>query len=294
MQADVVDTLARLALHRLLAMEKRRRGLPTTQLVFVGAANVAEFWWCAEQSVLKSRDREAGFFQAYLQDRLLRAIQQRIALSVPKKSTDILQLAASDAILAPPIPKGLPRDSSRTDEVSRRMTLELYRATAAELPADDGFGRGQLAQGMLARPYRSVRWNWRWRDLVVVGVPDGITRGLVYEFKSCGKAFFLPFIRPVALTQADLYGYFWNRPRKHVEFVDSHSGERIEVIRDTVDCGRAQETLRDFREVARGRLPPAPKTWKCTNCEYRATDCRIMAPTIGDVSPRAKSRSNSS
>src|SRR5690349_8598646 len=59
----------------LLRAEKKRRGLPADSLVFISVAWVAKYYWCAEQAVLASRDREYMFFGAYLEDRVLAAIK---------------------------------------------------------------------------------------------------------------------------------------------------------------------------------------------------------------------------
>lgn len=51
---------------------------------------------------------------------------------------------------------------------------------------------------------------------VVVEVLDGITRGYVYEFKCTKRRGDLEKAGSVAFVQADLYGYFFRRPRKRV------------------------------------------------------------------------------
>jgi hypothetical protein len=39
-------------MRELLQLEKRRRGLDESQLVFIGMANVANYYWCAMKSLL--------------------------------------------------------------------------------------------------------------------------------------------------------------------------------------------------------------------------------------------------
>jgi hypothetical protein len=51
---------------------------------------------------------------------------------------------------------------------------------------------------------------------VVVEVPDGITKGYVYEFKCTRRRGGLERAGSVEFVQADLYGYFFRRPRKRV------------------------------------------------------------------------------
>ncbi len=57
-------------LEKLLELEKERRGFDKDRLVFIGMANVANYYWCAMRAYLKCREHELGFFGAYLDDRI--------------------------------------------------------------------------------------------------------------------------------------------------------------------------------------------------------------------------------
>jgi len=70
---------------KLLVAEKLRRGVAADSLVFVGAKNVAQYWWCAQQSVLKSRDEEMMFFMSYLEDRLQYSLDLGRVDALPKE-----------------------------------------------------------------------------------------------------------------------------------------------------------------------------------------------------------------
>jgi CRISPR/Cas system-associated exonuclease Cas4 (RecB family) len=50
----------------LLRLEKQRRGVPDDKLLFVGAADLAEFWWCAQKSLLETGNNELLFFANYV------------------------------------------------------------------------------------------------------------------------------------------------------------------------------------------------------------------------------------
>jgi hypothetical protein len=52
-------------LERLLALEKLRRGLPASDLVFVAMRNVAQHWWCTQQAILRSRAEELNLNYAH-------------------------------------------------------------------------------------------------------------------------------------------------------------------------------------------------------------------------------------
>jgi len=50
----------------LLKLEKRRRGIPEDRLLIVGVADLANFWWCAQQSLFWARDSELRVFANYV------------------------------------------------------------------------------------------------------------------------------------------------------------------------------------------------------------------------------------
>jgi hypothetical protein len=50
----------------LLKLEMRRRGVFEDKLLFVNAANLTGFWWCARKSLLQSREDELAFFTSYV------------------------------------------------------------------------------------------------------------------------------------------------------------------------------------------------------------------------------------
>ena len=103
----------------------------------------------------------------------------------------------------------------------------------------------------------------------MVGIPDGITSTFVYEFKKAKNRFWATTAsRPVATTQADLYGVFFDRPQKRVEIAIRDEGT-IEKIGGSVDHSRAETTLQRFESVVSGQLPAPPEPFKCRNCEYR-------------------------
>jgi len=58
--------LLRLDMGEHLKLEKRRRGVPENKLLFVNAANLAGFWWCAQKSLLQAREDEPAFFMSYV------------------------------------------------------------------------------------------------------------------------------------------------------------------------------------------------------------------------------------
>jgi len=220
----------------LLREEMRRRDGDTSRLVFVGTHNVAQYWWCAMYSVLKSRANEIEFFAAYLEDRLAYALKLGRITKIPRKRTDVLS-AGHDITL------------SDMQQLHPR-TLESRDILHDPDPA-------------------SFRWSFSWDRYVIVGNPDGLARDTVLERKTAANDYFAKTVaRPVGRTQADLYGFFFGRSRKIVEIKVSEGGSGLNLDEE-VDSTRAVETLRKFRAVDDGGTPIPPKAEKCRRCEFK-------------------------
>jgi CRISPR/Cas system-associated exonuclease Cas4 (RecB family) len=114
--------------------------------------------------------------------------------------------------------------------------------------------------------YPTIRWNFKWHDYVIIGVPDGITKDFTYEYK---RSTLSPYQLVVAFAQADLYGYFFKRKRKRVQ-VYIKQRDRLRIYDEPVDEERALEVLTKFEKVEKGEMPPPkPAEWKCRKCEHR-------------------------
>ena len=222
-------------LQRLLRDEKRRRKGRSADLVFIGTHNVAQYWWCAMYAVLKSRANELQFFAAYLEDRINYALKLGRIARTPTKSAEILS-AGKDVTL---------------DDVQRfhPQTLGGRKLLQSEDPP-------------------SYRWWFPWDRYVIGEIPDGLTRDTVLERKNASNEYFAKTVaRPVARTQADLYGYFYGRPRKLVEIEITEGAPALHLDED-VDEARALETLAKFRAVDVSGKAIRPKPEKCRHCEF--------------------------
>ena len=109
---------------------------------------------------------------------------------------------------------------------------------------------------------------------VVVGMPDGITESFVYEFKKVRNRFLLRFVKPVAFAQADLYAYFFKRPKKRVQIYVEEE-DVVETFEEEANIENAIETLQKFKDVDEGHTPIPPKEWKCRKCEFRE-ECKLL------------------
>ena len=129
--------------------------------------------------------------------------------------------------------------------------------------------RGIVHQMTHAKKYPVIRWHFVWNEYVVVGVPDGLTSEFVYEFKSSGNDYLANLRKPVAFSQADLYGYFSQRPMKRVQ-IGLVEEDRIATFHQKVDIENAKNTLSEFSAaVSEGVSDPPQPPWKCRRCEFR-------------------------
>jgi hypothetical protein len=135
---------------------------------------------------------------------------------------------------------------------------------------EDPKWRGEVYQQLRAEKYPTIRWHFPWGRYSIDGVPDGIRDDLVYEYKTTRSRSLLRYVKPVAFAQADLYGCFFQRPKKRVQI---HIVEEnvTETWEQPVDVGNAERTLADFARVDAGGSARPPVAWKCRKCEFRAT-----------------------
>lgn len=288
----------------LLHLEKERRGVDRDKLVFVGMANVANYYWCAMQAVVKSRQLEADFFASYLHDRLSYSFRLGLIDDLPKSKSNLLEvgndiglghieqlLKARAEKKASPDVHVLVEAVTKVDSGGNKVIVlnpdlpqeamshyeEQAKSEGARLAIIEEFPaiRGEFLQTTRAEQYPTIRWNFTWQGYVVVGVPDGITDGFVYEFKTTGAKFLMYYVKPVAITQADLYGHFFRRPNKRVQILIVGDGV-TETWENKVDENKAIKVLSEFRKVDEGWIPYPPKAWKCKLCQFKDT-CTLKA-----------------
>jgi len=303
-------------LRKLLLLEKERRGIHHSKLAFAGMANIAHYWWCAMQSVLKSVERESEFFGAYLIDRLLYSYQLGYITVLPRKTEAWLEIGSQitfdeiETLLREKAGKAdkLLKGAKGEKEIGARLvsfntidddgnvitllnpmlSSEEKEHFAAEARARGSHAvswdstslppkfRGKIHQMSKAETHPTIRWNFVWHDYIVVGVPDGITNSFVYEFKSTASKFLCNYyIKPVALAQADLYGYFFRRRRKRVQIYVVEEAN-TQTWDEPVSEESALKTLNDFERIDKGELAKPPKAWKCKSCEFTSS-CPIHA-----------------
>ncbi len=304
-EANVSDILKdRKRLECLLMLEKERRGVSQDTLVFVGTANVAKHWWCTQQTVLHSRATELDVFKAYFSDRIVYAHRLGLISKLPTSHramldvgneinfADVEQLLQEEAdkmadcarrsagvhsswiyeekkdsdgkrswLLNPDLP---PEEKRGWEELAIKQGIRVINLE------EDPMRRGEIYEALRAEKHPTIRWHFPWRHYSVGGVPDGLTEEFAYEYKTTRNRYLFPFMKPIAFAQADLYAYFFRRPKKRVQILIVED-DVTETYEEPADAVRAEVALAAFARVDAGEpaIPPLP--WKCKKCDFRAT-----------------------
>jgi len=286
-----------------LELEKRRRGVDDGKLLFIGMADVANFYWCAMKSLLTNCEMEFHFFASYLHDRLLYSLKLGYVTSLPKSKSELLLVVDEITFhdverllgdkqkeeLGKP-PPYIPLSVRSPERILKLMVLnpllsaelkekitklaEKEHAKVVSLEDAPPKFRGEIYQDFLAERYPTIRWNFEWQNYVVVGVPDGITNKFVYEFKTTGSEFLLGYVERSALAQADLYGHFFKRPNKRVQIYVMDAKETV-TWHEEVNEAEVISLLKAFKQLDETHKFLPPQKWKCKSCEFRET-CKSM------------------
>ncbi len=281
-------------LEKLLLLEKERRG-DKTKLIFISVANIANYYWCAMRSLLKNKEMELAFFSGYLHSRILYSFHLGFINRLPKSKGKLFEVGSE--ITFSDVEELLKRRAesdqdinvsliaeTRTDKNGNKVMVvnpglpqeeRIYYEERAKSegirvadPEEFPTVRGRLLETTKAEQHPTIMWNFDWNDYVVVGVPDGITDSFVYEFKTTRNRFLMYYIKPVALAQADLYGYFFRRDTKRVQIHIVEEGV-TKTWEEAIDVNHVLETLERFKALDKGAEALPPKKWKCKNCEFK-------------------------
>src|SRR5262245_43123133 len=249
-------------LKRLLTVEKARRSVPKNKLLFIGASDVSSQCWCSMKAVLTAREGEVGRFGQYLYNRLHDAHELGLLRYWPRNPKTLLSIGewitfeqVNAYENAKPEPQRTPRSSG---------DIDLRELGEDEL---EWWERGEIAESQYAERYPQFSWHFPWERYVVVGVPDGVTKDFVYEFKSTGRARYRENLMRSGGVQADLYGLFFQRARKRVQVYSIDTGQ-IDTLDEKVDRANAERYLRNFSRVDGGEFPRLPESFKCRICDH--------------------------
>jgi hypothetical protein len=256
-------------LKRLMTVEKARRGVPKNKLLFIGASDIADQCWCSMRAVLTARRDELGRFGQYFYNRLHYAQKLGLFRRWPNNPKSLLYIGewlaferVNEYVNAKPEP---PRTRAAGAD-----DIDLRDGGQHEL---EWWERGEIAEYQYAERYLQISWHFPWERYIVVGVPDGVTKDLVYEFKSTGRARYRDSLMRKGCVQADVYGLFFQRHRKRVQVYSIDTGQ-IDTSDEKVDKANAERFLRNFSRVDGGEFPRLPEPFKCRICDF-ARNCPL-------------------
>ncbi|MEM4469212.1 MAG: hypothetical protein QXS32_09125 [Candidatus Nezhaarchaeales archaeon] len=262
-------------LSKLLTEKKLRAGVPENRLLFVGMADAAKYRWCPLQSFLSNAGMELLYFTSYLVDKVAYSIYFNQLQEFPQDLNKFLdigeELKFSDV---EKILKDIGLAQTVENKIQKLLIKHVKHGSITQVKRDHK-SAGEVDELLYAEPYPTIRWNFKFKDFIVVGFPDGITEEFVYEFKSTRKESYIKNVLPVAQAQADLYGYFFKRRKKRVQVRVRETG-KIETWESNVDTKEAEHVLNGLARVVEGEiLLPSEneRKWKCKVCEFK-DECR--------------------
>lgn len=260
-------------LKRYMNLEKERLGLKD-KLVFVGINDVASYYMCPIKSYFEHKKMELAMFSSYFYDRVNWAIEFNLIKDIIDEDEllrvgDLIDFEQINSII-----------EKRREGLKCFDVLNEYPNTTNEtnnsvenIESNDPLIQGEYLESKIARKLPQIRWNFRWRDYIVVGIPDGIGLDYAYEFKTGGNSYLIDCYKNFAITQANLYGYFFKKERILVDFYDK-STEQIKTITQNTDKEKAMFDLEQFsllfnkdKKYLEGLLPFY--FWLCKKCNYK-------------------------
>jgi hypothetical protein len=206
-------------LRRLLALEKERRGVAQTDVIFINTATIAKHSAArpgSNEYTNKARNNELGFFNEYRGLRIDYARRFGLVDVLPTNPTEYLlvgeEITYEQVEAANPLP-----DTLNSERLSEEGVLTLRDKHIGRARSLTSFAQGDLAYEVFAEEYSAFKWYFPWEGRVVIGVPDGLTKDSVYEFKSTMKPLYKQERAKQAIAQADIYGLFFRRANRRVQ-----------------------------------------------------------------------------
>jgi hypothetical protein len=263
-------------------------------MCFIGMANTAKFWWCAQKSLFESIPMEKEFFRVYLADRIKCALQSGLISRPPSEDAELLAVAAKPSFEDR---QRLFKQERRRKRPARHTSQRRHLLEYATIPAQfidaakkvDGYeliaiqgdealvarpsaqGRTEIYDPFDEQPDPTTKARMQGRfDQAALAeqhptfcwhfnwgqyVVVGVPDGITDRFVYEFKSTTsLYWAKPLAECQADLYGYFFGRNHKRIQIYD-RSARKVLTFSNAVNRNKAEETLRAFAAVEAGGTP---------------------------------------
>jgi hypothetical protein len=130
-----------------------------------------------------------------------------------------------------------------------------------------------------AETYPTIKKFFKYKEYVLVGVPDGITESFCYEFKSVKNEFLFYFTRPIAKAQVTLYSHFFNKPETRYQ-IHIQKPNEVKSFQEKLNPIEAELILSTMDRLLKNKIKPIPpKRFKCSTCEFNRK-CKLKTKAI--------------
>lgn len=252
----------------LMAKEKERLGIPKEQLVFMGTKNTADYYWCAWQYYQKAKREELKFFEIYLTDRIKYAKKFGLVEKYPK--TNILEIG--DKIDGSDIQKQILKIQKNC--INFKDKNPESNIPIADISRETALRKGEIYERIKAEQYPSLQWHYRYKNLILIGLPDGITDEFVYEFKSVKAEKYIKDALMRASYQANIYGICFERSKLRIQIYCEET-DKIYTYENAIDKQKVFDLLEKWIDMINRKLPIKPLAYKCNICEFK-NNCVIL------------------
>lgn len=211
--------------------------------VFLGTNNIAQKLWCQASAVYRCIAEENIFRTTY---------------------EEIIKIKGEDLTI-----EAINRIIENTQENKSNSKNNNVRVIWGNPFSPDPKVRGKAFESLYAEDYISFMYYFKYLNKIIIAQPDGITENFCYEFKRTRREFLVRYIAPIAIAQANLYAYFFKRPKIRVQIYVEEKDE-IRTIEKDSSPEEAEKDLDEIINLLDGNQKIAPpKSWKCKNCEYK-------------------------
>ncbi|MGB6836083.1 MAG: hypothetical protein WBF66_00080 [Dehalococcoidia bacterium] len=270
-------------------MKRKRHTI--APLRYLGTNNIAGMKWCHQKFIFRARANEEMFRQVYQED--CRRLGE--GLTVEELNSRLRQVDRAVVRLSGGKAAVVRKENGKlTPEELQEITNSFEDAIrhepkiSAHFDAVEGIGielldafvttpqgqRGLLAQYEHGEQLPILRYHFPWKEYVIEAQPDGIAPAYCYEFKLIGERFWYRFEKPVAVAQACLYSYFFQRKRYKADiYIEDEA--RTETEEGELEPKWVEDLLNTMSGLLQGLVKPIPPNRvKCPSCEF-SEECPI-------------------
>lgn len=300
-------------LEKEMIREKKKLSIKKDQICFVAVADIARMYWCHQQMIFKIRNNEKNIFASYKEDIekygqlskkevhkiLSQFMEDYTTINIHGRAITIIPDESDINKFDYPLKKILTNNfieilnkcknyrsaliklenELKKNNIPYLAIAEMSNDTANRKTIyDNPLERGIFEELNRAEHYPTFRYHFNWKNYIIEGAPDGIGPDFCYEFKTTANEFLCNFIKPMAIAQANIYSYLFEKPKIKVQIkLMNKVNERSIIIEQKTDERHAVHTLNTMDKLLTNKMNPIPpKQWKCKSCEYRS-ECRITS-----------------